>query len=197
MKRFLFLLAAAALALPATAFAKGPSDATITGPGLSKAIKIAGPESDGSAMMDFAEAAGFFPAAFGQTPVVTTSTRPKGDLGPKYSIEYAVPNGGVKPDRLHQDLYPYAKPGRVDVHAGGPADLRHEDARGLVHRHETEGDSRRPRAAQVRRPGATSTSADSAGFFSTGKIGAVLLVLFGIGAAAVLTRRHLRRTATT
>ena len=42
MKRFLFLLAAAALALPATAFAKGPSDATITGPGLGKAIEISG-----------------------------------------------------------------------------------------------------------------------------------------------------------
>jgi len=196
MKRFLFLLAAAALALPATAFAKGPSDATITGPGLSNAIKIAGPESDGSPMMDFAEAAGFFPAAFGQTPVVTTSTRPKGDLGPKYSIDYAVPNGGVKPDRLHQDLYPYAKPGAwtympagqpifdMKTHGGWFTDTRLKGilvARGL------------PKSP----PTATSTSADSAGFFSTGKIGAVLLVLFGIGAAAVLTRRHLRRTATT
>ena len=53
------------------------------------------------------------------------------------------------------------------------------------------------RATQVAAPAQTSTSADSAGFFSTGKIGAVLLVLFGIGAAAMLTRRHLRRTATT
>ena len=44
-------------------------------------------------MMDLAEAAGFFPAAFGQTPDPMTSTRPKGDLGPKYSIDYAVPGG--------------------------------------------------------------------------------------------------------
>ena len=34
MKRLLFLLAVAGLALPAAALAKGPSEATITGPGL-------------------------------------------------------------------------------------------------------------------------------------------------------------------
>jgi hypothetical protein len=83
MKRLLFLFAVCALALPATALAKGPSEATITGPGLSKAIKITGPESDGSPMMNLAEAAGFFPAAFGQTPDPLTYTRPKGNLGPK------------------------------------------------------------------------------------------------------------------
>src|SRR6476620_9776941 len=37
----------------------------------------------------------------------------------------------------------------MDVHAGGSADLRHEDARGLVHRYATEADSRGPRTAQV------------------------------------------------
>ena len=62
MKRLLFLIAVAALALPAAANAKGPSEATITGPGLGKAIKITGPESDGSPMMNLAEVAGLFPA---------------------------------------------------------------------------------------------------------------------------------------
>ena len=147
-------------------------------------------------MMDFAEAAGFFPAAFGQTPVVTTSTRPKGDLGPKYSIEYAVPNGGVKPDRSTRISIRTRKPGAwtympagqpifdMKTHGGWFTDPRAEGdfvARGL------------PKSP----PGATSTSAALRRILSTGKIGAVLLVLFGIGAAAVLTRRHLRRTATT
>jgi hypothetical protein len=68
MKRLLFLLAVAALALPATALAKGPSQARITGPGLTKAIVIAGAEAEGTPIMDLADAAGFFPAAFGQEP---------------------------------------------------------------------------------------------------------------------------------
>ena len=195
MKRLLFLFVIAALALPATALAKGPSEATLTGPGLSKAIKITGPESDGSPMMSFAEAAGFFPAAFGQTPVVTTSTRPKGNLGPKYSLDYVVPGGDNVSFKIHQDVYPYAKPAAwtympagqpifdMKTHGGWFTDSQLKTvlvAHGL------------PRAA----PTASSTRSNSAGFFSTGKIGALVFVLFGIGAAAVLTRRHLRGTAT-
>ena len=92
MKRLLFLLAAAALVLPATASAKGPSEATITGPGLEQGDQDQrGQRQTGSPMMNLAEAAGFFPAAFGQTPDPMTYARPKGDLGPKYSIDYAVP----------------------------------------------------------------------------------------------------------
>ena len=68
MKRLLFLLTIALLALPAAALAKGPSEATITGPGLGKAITIVGAEEEGSPLMTFAEQAGFFPAAFGQQP---------------------------------------------------------------------------------------------------------------------------------
>jgi hypothetical protein len=43
---------------------------------------------------------------------------------------------------------------------------------------------------------ARASDSSSAGFISTGKIGAFVLVLFGIGAAAVLTRRHIRGAAT-
>jgi hypothetical protein len=119
MKRLLPLLAVAALALPAAAFAKGPDEAKITGPGLSKAITISGPEEEGSPMMDFAEAAGFFPAAFGQTPDPMMPSRPKGDLGPKYKIEYNVPAGEGKSSQISQDLYPYAKPYAVTYMASG------------------------------------------------------------------------------
>jgi hypothetical protein len=195
MKRLLFMFAVAALALPATALAKGPSEASITGPGLSKAIKITGPESDGSPMMNLAEAAGFFPAAFGQTPDPMTYTQPKGNLGPKYSIDYVVPGPDGGNDTLHQDLYPYAKPSAwthmaagqpifdMTTHGGWFTDSRLKGilvARGL------------PQAP----PTTSSKDTSSASFFSTGKIGLLVLVLFGIGAAAVLTRRHLRGTAT-
>ena len=130
MKRLLFLIAAAALVLPATASAKGPSEATITGPGLGKAIRITGPEAEGSPLMNLAEAAGFFPAAFGQTPDPMAYARPKGDLGPRYSIDYDVPGPDGGNDKIHQDLYPYAKPGAwTHMAAGQPIfDCRHTAA---------------------------------------------------------------------
>jgi hypothetical protein len=196
MKRFLFLLAAAALVLPAAASAKGPSEAKITGPGLDKPIKITGTETDGSPIMNLAEAAGFFPAAFGQEPNVMI-TRPPGDLGPKYLITYEVPGGNDSNFTIRQDVYPYAakpyaltytKPGQpiFDMHTKGGwwTDQRLKGV--LV----AAGLPKSPPAEQAK-------TSSSAGFLSTGKIGAVVLVLFGIGAAAVLTRRHLRRTATT
>jgi hypothetical protein len=197
MKRLLFLFAVAALALPATALAKGPSEARITGPGLSKAIVITGVESEGSPIMDLADAAGFFPAAFGQSPSPMSAAPPKSSLGPKYSIDYVVPAGNTQSDKLHQDLYPYAKTGGwTYMPKGQPIfDMTtqggwFQDARlkGILVAH---GLPKSPPAAPT-----SSKSSSTAGFFSTGKIGALVLVLFGIGAAAVFTRRHLRSTAT-
>ena len=119
MKRILFLLAIATLALPATAFAKGPSQAKIDGPGLGKAITITGTEEEGSPLMGFAEAAGFFPAAFGQQPDPMSPSRPKGSLGPKFSIDYTVPGPEGETYEIAQDLYPYAKPFAVTYMAPG------------------------------------------------------------------------------
>jgi hypothetical protein len=185
MKRLLLLLAVAALALPATALAKGPSEARITGPGLDKAITITGPEQEGSPLMALAETAGFFPAAYGQTPDPMTYARPKGNLGPKYSLDYVVPGGGGETYKIHQDLYPYATPGAwtyapagqpifdSETHGGWFTDARLKEilvAHGL------------PKTAAA----ANAKGSSSAGFFSTGKIGVFLLVLFGIGVAAVL-----------
>ena len=107
MKRLLFVLAAAALLAPA-AVAKGPSQASITGPGLSKAIAFKNME-DSSYLT---EQAGFFPAVFGQTPSPMIS-RPAGKLGPRYTIRYLVPGPSSKPDRIKQNLYPYAAGGAV------------------------------------------------------------------------------------
>ena len=197
MKRLIFLLVLGALALPATALAKGPSDATITGPGLSKAITISGTETDGSPIMNLADATGFFPGAFGQSPSPMSSAPPKTGLGPKYSIEYVVPAGNLKSHKIHQDLYPYAKSGGwTFMPKGQPIfDMTtqggwYHDARlkGILVAH---GLPKSPPASPT-----SSKSSSSAGFFSTGKIGALALVLFGIGAAAVFTRRHLRGTAT-
>src|SRR4051812_29963688 len=109
MKRVLLVLAIAMLALPATALAKGPSEARLTGPGVAKAMVTKGTETEGSPIMDLDDAAGFFPAAFGQSPNPMTS-RPKGSFGPKYSIDYTVPGSEMDTFKIHQDAYPYATP---------------------------------------------------------------------------------------
>jgi hypothetical protein len=191
MKRLLLVLALAALALPATAFAKGPDEAKITGPGLDKAIVVSGPEEDGSPMMTFADAAGFFPAVFGQQPNPMLPGRPKGNLGPKYTIEYNVPGGDGMSWTLEQDLYPYALPSAVTYTKAGQeifdmttvggwwADASLKDqltALGL------------PKSAAA----AEETNASSAGFFSTGHLGVLVLVLLLLGGATLVMRRRFR-----
>jgi hypothetical protein len=196
MKRLLLLVAVAALAAPATALAKGPNEATITGPGLDKAITINGPEEEGSPMMAFAEAAGFFPAVFDQQPSPMLPGRPKGDLGPRYTIEYNVPTPEGGADSITQDLYPYALPAAVTYTRPGQeifdmtttggwwSDATLKDqlvALGL------------PKTAAG---AAEDSSASSAGFFSTGRLGVLVLVLLVLGGATVLMRRRFRGHAT-
>jgi hypothetical protein len=112
--RLVFLLFAAALLLPAAAAAKGPDGASISGPGLGKTLRISGNgESQGSPLGSLAMEAGFFPAAFQESPDPMLPGPPKADLGPKYVISYDVPGPDGKSYRLHQDLYPYAHGGAV------------------------------------------------------------------------------------
>jgi len=111
MKRILIVAAIAALVLPATALSKGPSGASISGPGTGGGLNIGGNgESGGTPLGDLTQQAGFFPAMFGQDPDPMLSSRPKGDLGPKYTITYTVPGPNSGPDKITQDLYPYANP---------------------------------------------------------------------------------------
>jgi MYXO-CTERM domain-containing protein len=117
MKRLVLLLAACALVAASSASAKGPDQATITGPGLEDQngqIVFAsggGDPGGGTPFMAFVDGAGFFPQTFGQSPDPTSTTRPKGDLGPRYNVVYRVPgpNGGTA--MLHQTLYPFASIG--------------------------------------------------------------------------------------
>jgi hypothetical protein len=113
MRRSLLLLGAAvALALPGTATAKGPSEATITGPGLKAPLQISGNgEGDTSTDLGLLVAeSGFFPQTFGQSPDPLLRSRP-GLLGTKYTVTYTVP--GPSTDTLRQELYPYAARGPV------------------------------------------------------------------------------------
>ena len=112
MFRFSFVLVLAALALPAVALAKGPSEGAISGPGFVKTIKVHNDGSPGTPGGDLTMTTGFFPAAFGQSPDPTLHRRPTG-LGPRYTIVWTVPSGDNQADHLRQDLYPYAKGGGV------------------------------------------------------------------------------------
>jgi hypothetical protein len=114
MKRVLTIVAAAALVLPASAAAKGASQATIDGPGLAAPIVLksdgGGDPSAGSKLGRLAEASGFFPAVFGQSPDPTLRKQPKGKLGPRYTVTYVMPGPNGSSSRIRQALYPYAKP---------------------------------------------------------------------------------------
>jgi hypothetical protein len=113
MRRLLLLATAGALAaLVATspAAAKGPSTASLSGPGLDHAIPVngEGEAGTGTPLGSLVELGGFFPQMFLQVPDSTTRTRPSGDLGPKYRVVYRVPGpGGIS--TVVQDVYPYAK----------------------------------------------------------------------------------------
>jgi hypothetical protein len=100
-----------ALALPALALAKGPSSASISGPGLNGPIAIRGDgEMAGNRLGTLANASGFFAQMFGQTPDPTLASRPAGTLGPRYTAVYVVPGPNDIQSRVVQRIYPYAKP---------------------------------------------------------------------------------------
>jgi hypothetical protein len=116
---------AAAITLAAPALAKGPSQASITGPGLARAIAVSGDGEPGmqSPLALLAGQTGLFAVLFGpdvgvpgQASAPLRTPPPKASLGARYTVIYTVP--GVTPQpgeqygRIRQDLYPYA--------AGGP-----------------------------------------------------------------------------
>jgi hypothetical protein len=191
MKRLLVLAALTALVVPATATAKGPDKATITGPGLEKAIVITGPEEAGSELMTFAEQAGFFPAVFEQTPDPMLPESPKASLGPKYAIEYNVPGPEGESYTIHQDLYPYAQPDALTYMKPGQDIFEiPEGTKGGWFQDAALKDTLV--AHGLPKTAAAAESSSSAGFFSTGRLGALMLVLLVLGGATLVMRRRFR-----
>ena len=108
---FAAFAAFAALAATAPAAAKGPSTASITGPGLGHRLPVKGEGEGGTGtpLGSLVQLGGFFPQVFQQIPDPTTRTQPAGELGPRYQIAYRVP-GPTGTSTIVQDVYPYAKP---------------------------------------------------------------------------------------
>jgi len=114
---------AAAVTLAAPALAKGPSQASITGPGLTHAIVVSGDGEPGQPgrLATLAGQTYLFTVLFGAggsvpAPVQPRTPLPKASLGPRYTVTYTVPGvtsgSGQQAGRIRQDLYPRA--------AGGP-----------------------------------------------------------------------------
>jgi hypothetical protein len=115
MKRALLALTIAALVLSTAALAKGPSEAVVNGPGDGGGINFGGGGGppDSGPLGALAEQTGLYPAVFAQQPDPMLKTRPRGDLGPKYTITWTVPGPNNETWKLHQDVYPYATPAPV------------------------------------------------------------------------------------
>jgi hypothetical protein len=111
MRTYFLAAALVALVLPALAAAKGPSGASLSGPGLDGPLTFRGDgETPGTALGTLANASGFFPQMFGQTPDPTLGSRPTQALGLRYKVVYLVPGPNNTLSRVVQFLYPYAKP---------------------------------------------------------------------------------------
>jgi hypothetical protein len=104
------------------AMAKGPDQATITGPSLDQPIVLEGygEPGGGGDLVDLAEGGGLFAAMFGPggSPGRLQSEAPTADLGPKFEIAFRVPAGDLG-STIRQDLYPQASGGPVTFTAAG------------------------------------------------------------------------------
>ena len=118
MRRLLILATlavVAALAASAPVAAKGPSTASLSGPGLDRALPVQGDGEGGAGtpLGSLVMLGGYFPQVFATTPDPTVRARPSGDLGPRYLVVYRVPGPSSGLGTLVQDVYPYAKPSPV------------------------------------------------------------------------------------
>ncbi|HEV2377258.1 MAG TPA: hypothetical protein VGS19_34480 [Streptosporangiaceae bacterium] len=115
---------AAAVTLATPALAKGPTQASITGPGLTHPVVVSGDGEPGQ-LGRLATLAGqtslfsvMFPAGNGlPAPVRVRTPLPRASLGPRYTVIYTVPGVTPKPGeqfgRVREDLYPFAADGPV------------------------------------------------------------------------------------
>ena len=110
-----------ALLLPAAALAKGPTEATITGPGLAEPLKLGGERAlaPGEPLEALMSRGGFFQVAWGGSPGRILGRSPTAELGPRYEVVYVVPGPSGRTDLIRQDLYPYADGGELTYTPAG------------------------------------------------------------------------------
>lgn len=191
MKHVLVFLAAVGLVLPAAALGKGPSAATMDGPGGGGGITFGGDEGSGP-LGALTQQAGFFPAVFRQQPDPMLDSRPTGDLGPKFTITYTVPGPSNEVWMLKQDVYPYATPSPVTYMAPGQAVFETEGTRGGWFQ---AGPELKTTLVEAGLPAGPSTGSSGGSDFPTAPVSVLAFALLAIGATAVLIRRRTRPAA--
>jgi hypothetical protein len=114
-------VAVCALMFPAAALGKGPTSATITGPGLDRPLILGSRNGfrPGSAMATLVTYGGFFQVAWGTQPNRILRDSPTRRLGPKFLVVYTVPGPSGPDDRVRQNLYPFARGGPVTYTPAG------------------------------------------------------------------------------
>jgi hypothetical protein len=191
MKRLILTLAIALLVLPAAALGKGPSAASIDGPDAGGGISFNGDGHSG-ALGRLTQHAGFFPAVFAQEPDPMLAARPKGDLGPKYTITYTVPGGSNEVFTLRQDVYPHAQPSPLTYMAPGQA-IYDSETRGGWFQGGPELTETLVAAGLPDRAQAAGSSDDTS--FPTTTVSLLVFALLFVGATAVVLRRRARPAA--
>jgi hypothetical protein len=91
------------------ALAKGANEMTLAGPGLPSPIRLANTADALMSPNTVAQKSGLF----SREPDRRTTTRPPGDLGPRYVATYAWFIGQDHTTPLRQDLYPFADGGAL------------------------------------------------------------------------------------
>jgi hypothetical protein len=191
MKRLILILAIAALALPAAALGKGPSGATMEGPRGGGGISFPGDEGSGP-LGNLTEQAGFFPAVFRQQPDPMLDKRPKGELGPKYTITYTVPGPYGETWKLEQDVYPYATPNPVTYMAPGQEVFETEGTRGGWYQ---AGPELKETLVAAGLPASAAAGSSDDAAFPTMTVSLLAFALLFVGATAVFMRRRARPAA--
>lgn len=196
MRRIGVAVALCAVALPSTALAKGPTHATITGPGLAGPLTLGGPRgwTQDSPMAALTNGGGFFQVAWGGAPGQIRANRPTKRLGPRYRVAFLVPGPTGKDDRIRQDVYPFAHGGPVTYTPAGQTFFGTRRTQGGWFRAAPELTAKLV-AAGLPRPGprATLTAVDSDEAPTLALAALVLVLAFALaGATAIALRRRAR-----
>jgi hypothetical protein len=191
MRKMILFLTLAALALPSIALAKGPSAATMEGPGGGGGITFSGNETSGSLGM-LTEQSGWFQAAFESDSTPVHAGRPQGDLGPKYTVTYTVPGPENNVQTIVQDIYPYAAQGPVTYMAPGQPIFDMRTPGGWF---QAGPELKQTLVAAGLPETAARGSTDDESAFPTTTVGLLAFALLLVGATALLLRRRARPAA--
>lgn len=187
MKHLLCALAVFALALPGSASGKGPTEATLSGPAGNITFGGDG-EAMGTELANLTEQSGFISAVFRPEANPLPLTRPKGDLGTKYTMTWTVPGPNNDVFTIRQDVYPYAEPAPVTYMEPGQKIYDSKTPGGWFQA----GPELKETLVSAGLPASASSGGSDEGSFPTGSVSLLAATLLLAAATAVIFRRRTR-----